>query len=346
MFTFGNRVNKSSQEREAVSRVTTWMHSELRSRWPTVFRSETDVQVMVTEIQCNEPDCVPIETLVAIFIQNTELSSLISPMRYSTKIMKPVAEVTKVDVVTVELPFSFPSDNLNMAMAPFHDAFSTLAQTSLSPEETKTMIEYLQFQLQQLQASSTSTSSGGSAVEPQATVTTNTANPLPEVTRVKMKALDISTTVVEAKVAPANVKSDVTVVTMRPATTVPTSSSASATNHSIPNVTSVAMSKSDNMEPSSSSGSKGNDEGNSKFDTKIAENSFKVSVVSDESDTNPSLIPAKRDFRETLVAKKQDQHKPTARHDKEAKRRGCPCCDPDNLDHLVDKMLFMEYPQM
>jgi len=34
---------------------------------------------------------------------------------------------------------------------------------------------------------------------------------------------------------------------------------------------------------------------------------------------------------------------PTARHNKEVRQRGCPCCDPDNIDNLIDKMIFLEH---
>ncbi|RYH27482.1 hypothetical protein EON65_13265 [archaeon] len=34
----------------------------------------------------------------------------------------------------------------------------------------------------------------------------------------------------------------------------------------------------------------------------------------------------------------------SSRHDKNRPKSGCPCCDPDNLDHVVDKLLFMERP--
>jgi hypothetical protein len=37
--------------------------------------------------------------------------------------------------------------------------------------------------------------------------------------------------------------------------------------------------------------------------------------------------------------------KPTPRHEKGQTRRGaCPCCDPDNLELLNDKMIFLELP--
>lgn len=34
----------------------------------------------------------------------------------------------------------------------------------------------------------------------------------------------------------------------------------------------------------------------------------------------------------------------TARHNKGTRVRGCPCCDPDNLDNVVDSYLFLQPP--
>ena len=33
-----------------------------------------------------------------------------------------------------------------------------------------------------------------------------------------------------------------------------------------------------------------------------------------------------------------------ARHDKTTRLRGCPCCDPDNMENIIDKILFMNTP--
>eukprot|EP01035_Chromulina_nebulosa_P021117 gene21117-27363_t len=32
------------------------------------------------------------------------------------------------------------------------------------------------------------------------------------------------------------------------------------------------------------------------------------------------------------------------RHDKGTRPRGCPCCDPDNIENIVDKILFLDCP--
>lgn len=60
--------------------------------------SDDCVQVMVTEVSCNEPDCVPLETLViCIGIQ----------ARWADKVLKPIAEVTDSDLVELDVPCSW-----------------------------------------------------------------------------------------------------------------------------------------------------------------------------------------------------------------------------------------------
>lgn len=68
-----------------------------------------------------------------------------------------------------------------------------------------------------------------------------------------------------------------------------------------------------------------------------------ITIVSGVSPQSNTSIPLIRPDQLIQTQSAYDQLlKP--RHDKEMKRRGCPCCDPDNLDNLVDKMIFMQQP--
>ena len=35
---------------------------------------------------------------------------------------------------------------------------------------------------------------------------------------------------------------------------------------------------------------------------------------------------------------------PKVRHNKGVRQRGCPCCDPDNMENIVDRLLFLNAP--
>ena len=53
------------------------------------------VQIMVTEVSCNEPDCVPLETLVIVIGQQA---------RWADKVLKPIVEVTDSDIEGLDIP--------------------------------------------------------------------------------------------------------------------------------------------------------------------------------------------------------------------------------------------------
>jgi len=39
-----------------------------------------------------------------------------------------------------------------------------------------------------------------------------------------------------------------------------------------------------------------------------------------------------------------EEEEPRARHDKVVRIRGCPCCDPDNMENIIDKILLSNMP--
>jgi hypothetical protein len=55
-----------------------------------VFQLSEDRTVMVTELQCSEPGCPPVETVIAIIAENSKTQH---------KLHKSLAEVTRGDVV-------------------------------------------------------------------------------------------------------------------------------------------------------------------------------------------------------------------------------------------------------
>ena len=70
------------KKRAASQRVTQWAEDQLPD-------DADDVTVMVTEIQCFEPGCAPLETVI----------TLLGEQSLVVKIFKPVAEVVQADVV-------------------------------------------------------------------------------------------------------------------------------------------------------------------------------------------------------------------------------------------------------
>jgi len=82
---FGVQLNKKNQSSQ--SRVESWVKKRLQNQ---------DLNVIAREVQCNEPDCVPIETMLAIVSDN---------LRWVGKVLKPIAEVTEDDILNLDGPF-------------------------------------------------------------------------------------------------------------------------------------------------------------------------------------------------------------------------------------------------
>lgn len=115
MMNFGINVNKSSANKNAIKLITKWIKSLLLN---------DEVTIMVSEIECNQPDCVPLETLIVLIkenkldpIESTKLrlqnkqkennsQSILSPTntRWIGKILKPVIEVIETDIKDCDIP--------------------------------------------------------------------------------------------------------------------------------------------------------------------------------------------------------------------------------------------------
>jgi hypothetical protein len=75
---------RSQPDREQVERLKCWA----RMAWHV----PEDATVMVTELECREPDCPPIETVVAVLQEGHPTKQY--------KIHKPIADVLEADLAT------------------------------------------------------------------------------------------------------------------------------------------------------------------------------------------------------------------------------------------------------
>lgn len=71
-----------------------WEHAETIKVWTeAAFGLDDDAVVMVTELQCREPGCPPLETVIAVLARDGQ--------RRLYKIFKPLAAVTLDDVASL-----------------------------------------------------------------------------------------------------------------------------------------------------------------------------------------------------------------------------------------------------
>jgi hypothetical protein len=84
-----NILSKSKQPNRVVNqKITSWISDILREKLTN------DVQIMVTEVECYQVDCVPLETLIIILGKESQ--------RVVIKVLKPICEVEIEDIKSLE----------------------------------------------------------------------------------------------------------------------------------------------------------------------------------------------------------------------------------------------------
>ena len=92
--------SKSTREfRERSSNVSR-IASLIKARVTHYNADDSSIQIMVTELECTDPDCVPLETLVALLGERA---------RWTIKILKPLIEVTEEDIEELAFPATWSS---------------------------------------------------------------------------------------------------------------------------------------------------------------------------------------------------------------------------------------------
>ena len=259
-----------------------WVQQQLQVRFP-LLAYQRDYQMMVTEVQCNDPSCVPVETLVAIILnEDPELLNVISPSKFSTKILKPILEVNEADLEEIEWPFILSDPTLQSFTVQLKKLISSSLIDGGASDQTKDRRKgYIANILNNVASAAT----------------LQLIKEEEQRERDKMEAEKRTKEEAERKRKIQEANENITVVKMtNTLTTSQTSYNPTTATAQIPSL------------PSSSS-------------------------TKPTSKVGPAL---------TVIKGGDEGSKP--RHEKGSRRRGCPCCDPDNLDNKIDKMMFLDIP--
>lgn len=280
---FGKSVEVDGDVKMLRDKIVTWIKDSVRSLLgsPPSFlelkdldMNPSNLSVSVTEVACNDPNCVPIETMVIVVNA--------SDFKYMNKIPCPLSEVTLEDV-------------------------SELIQRSFRNE----MIRY-----------SRKRKFGSEYHKIELLVDSNI-----DIVEENLRSIEVD----DGKVVfledlidrLQSIKKDI-------------EDQESGTNNII---TEKKSTKSDSDQPTivpmmSIAKSKVSIPSNSLLQTDSNSVPFQIATKSMTSTTTtaPKIIM-------TNVSRSQ----PPVRHEKGSRPRGCPCCDPDNLENIVDK-LFLECP--
>lgn len=290
MFDITKEKKKNDPNRLSIKQITDWIDRIIQPDVENKACSKK-FQIMVTEIQCNEPECVPIETLVAI-MENAPNDS--NCKRWIDKILKPVNEVTLQDIFQFDILHDVINDiESRKILAP-----TSIAQDTNSSDDIKT-IESIQSHIQNL-----------------------------KVNRLKEKDA------INENLKKMNELCEEIIETM----TIPKSNS----TFSNVSVTAIPMMKKNSHGTTSSTGvaimptplpSRSDSE------TASYNSSQSASISNPPVSSFPKAPPptASLELKSTSIA-------PPVRHKKGTRPRGCPCCDPDNIDNIVDNLFFMNAP--
>lgn len=261
--------------------------------------------VMVMQVSCKAPGCVPLETAIVIIFPNssTELIPGLPESQnggsYKTKILKPMADVENDDILEA-LPPAFKGGRRTMEKLCLCARDVMLAQiTQLFGEENdsvddrRAMAEYLQSRLQDYMANGCKAPEQGDKFPEPQNGSTSDGSSNDAQAEIPLKASVTSTT---------------------------TTSSAFPTkgNLVIKRVVGEAAKASESSAPSESQPS------SNVFSGKAP--------VKHEKAIQSALNPSSGNNISKLFER---EHAPGIR------QPGCPCCDPDNPSNLVDTMMML-----
>jgi hypothetical protein len=211
---FGSSAKKSkASERSTISKITKKIEQLLPAD------GNDDMQIMVTEIQCFDPDCVPIETLVII---------LGNSARWTQKILKPMADVTDSDILELKIPKSWVAFELQKQ------------QSARSVPNEIDDDEYEGDDVVRLMQERESTTGWVESIVEEIELRSNTVNReecLQELTRISAAIQRIQRKLNSQE---EHYDSDVTAVPMTPVTHVPMRSNGQALPSSVSNATSIS----------------------------------------------------------------------------------------------------------
>ena len=245
-----------------------------------VLTSESpNAQIMVTEVQCGDANCVPIETIIIVLGKDSK--------KWAGKILKPLVDVTAADIAVLDmLPI------INAWTSPVADF-----EPSVLPDPPAVAPWYQEI---------FDDFSRGLSKLPQ-TQKNDAVNELVKFTeRMKSEALAGNIQVANpATVVPTTAVTMVSMKPRQPQSQIPKQDAIDISPAPIKSLPEPSRAAADVSRPILST------RGPVKHDVAAA-----------------NMFPAESDHSQRSSTRP----------------RGCPCCDPDNLENIVDKLIFMGTP--
>lgn len=312
MFTPAGNTNKKE-----IERIRRLVDARLHSLYGSLLGFA--YEAVIAETLCTEPDCVPIETIIGIILidKDTNMKTMIQPRRFTTKVLKPLIEVKQMDILGISFPFRVESAATPAPAAP------EPTQQAVLPPAPPAIESSIDIERQACKRLLSALREGLAS--------------LTEIESWKRMKEELQREVNELDI---RIKIRVSEEKATKVTIVPNSVKLPTSVESIGQSDSTAQNYPTNPNTASSMTT------NSKS---ITEDDEIITIVKRNELSVGPVISAVNAYSKSLArtnasSSAADSASNSSRHDKNRPKSGCPCCDPDNLDHIVDKLLFMERP--
>jgi hypothetical protein len=333
---FGSQGSSGSKQRTADTRnVAAWIKSSTQS----YEIDDSAIEIMVTELECNDPDCVPLETLIALLGKEA---------RWTYKILKPLAEVTQENVNNVPFPPSWSSWVAEQTFKKKHtEVFSWMCNVVDDFDQRVKDLDYKD----QVQAA---------AIMERllADFRSRTVTMDQDVTVIQDGSSNNLVSLNDKVGIESNLKATIvptsTMVTMKPKNTIDNTVSVQNIGSNCGNQKQQAISSEMTSHQTPVSMMSAPERSSTKLSTSAALSSTEGnSSVKEHKETSLKSAEPSTKTNEPKKVESQNIHMLSSsttsgsiakRHKKGTRPRGCPCCDPDSIDNIIDKMIFLETP--
>ena len=297
--------NSERSKRLEVQRVTAIVTKFLSELDLITNNNDNTYNIIVTEITCQIPGCAPIETLIILVSKHS---------KWANKILLPLVEVTEKDVTK-----SLINPDLLALLSDDNDQNESNIQPT---QATELSTNHIYNDLQQIVAQLSDTSYYTTHSPVTLTLLDEIQHNI-DIIRKTLNTIKPSDSSIEAAM-PYIPPDNITPVFM-----IPKPLTASTSTNTTTNI----------LQPSHVINDTNTH--NTTTNTLISSSN----IISSEANYTPTPItsPIPVLVVEQPINRNILLGNTPSRHNKGVRARGCPCCDPDNIDNIVDKM-FLDAP--
>ncbi len=119
-------MNFASKKKTGPGRDTARVSKWVRTAAAELIEVDPKLQILATEVSCNEPGCVPIETLIILIssLKNDDMDETSKGWRWTNKILCPISDVKQEHCIALNIPKSINDINSGVPVVVDENAFT------------------------------------------------------------------------------------------------------------------------------------------------------------------------------------------------------------------------------